>query len=489
MNRSSMSILAKILAEKNSMTISEAETFIKQMFDVANGVMQADKQLKIRWLGTFKVTSVKDRESVDVNTGERIVIGGRDKITFTPDNILKEIVNKPFAQFETVVVNDGVDFSEIDRKFSFESKEDVSIPSDEQQPSDELENSPIEKLESIPVVTTVQSAEPVVQENETPTEEVPVHVEDLNVLPEEEACTEEHESDQPVEEKQLEEPISEVQEVEHSVKEEEPEQAVKTSSVQKETSESTLEVTTPVFQPKQTMPAAESYFEDKDADNTEEVDEADDVLVSDKKHYFMLPRYVISVAVVLIIVLIGGVGWFAFNYGKMQAQRNHLAMQLEEMQKTRLKKDSLARLQKDDLRMKALQDSARLAQAAEVVNSVDEHQTEAQVDSIKKAEAKKAEVKAKAQEAAKEKEAAKMKEKALTESKYDVDPRVRTGAYRITGIDQTVVAKSGQTLSSISKLYLGPGMECYLEAVNGGAIDVKAGQKIKIPKLVLKKKK
>ena len=496
MNRSSMSILAKILAEKNSMTISEAEAFIKQMFDVANGVMQADKQLKIRWLGTFKVTSVKDRESVDVNTGERIVIGGRDKITFTPDNILKEIVNKPFAQFETVVVNDGVDFSEIDRKFSFESKEDVSIPSDEQQPSDELENSPIEKLESIPVVTTVQSAEPVVQENETPTEEVPVHVEDLNVLPEEEACTEEHESVLPVEEKQREEPISEVQEAEQSVKEAEPEQVVETSSVQEETSESTPEVTDLVSQPKQTTPAAESYFGDKDADNDDEVDEVDDVLVSDKKHYFMLPRYVISVAVVLIIVLIGGVGWFAFNYGKMQAQRNHLAMQLEEMQKTRLKKDSLARLQKDDLRMKALQDSARLAQAAEVVNSVDEHQTEAQVDSIKKAEAKakvqkvaKIAAEKRQVEAAKEKEAAKMKEKALTESKYDVDPRVRTGAYRITGIDQTVVAKSGQTLSSISKLYLGPGMECYLEAVNGGAIDVKAGQKIKIPKLVLKKKK
>ncbi len=499
MNRSSMSILAKILAEKNSMTISEAEAFIKQMFDVANGVMQADKQLKIRWLGTFKVTSVKDRESVDVNTGERIVIGGRDKITFIPDNILKEIVNKPFAQFETVVVNDGVDFSEIDRKFSFESKEDVSILSDEQQPSDELENSPIEKLESIPVVTTVQSAEPVVQENETPTEEVPVHVEDLNVLPEQKVWTEEHESVLPVEEKQLEKPISEVQEAEQSVKEEEPEQVVETSSVQEETSESTPEVTDLVSQPKQTTPAAESYFEDKDADNADnadEVDEVDDALVSDKKHYFMLPRYVISVAVVLIIVLIGGVGWFAFNYGKMQAQRNHLAMQLEEMQKTRLKKDSLARLQKDDLRMKALQDSARLAQAAEVVNSVDEHQTEAQVDSIKKAEAKakvqkvaKIAAEKRQVEAAKEKEAAKMKEKALAESKYDVDPRVRTGAYCITGIDQTVVAKSGQTLSSISKLYLGPGMECYLEAVNGGAIDVKAGQKIKIPKLVLKKKK
>ena len=150
MNRSSMSILARILAEKNNMTISEAEAFIKQMFDVANGVMQSDKQLKIRWLGTFKVTSVKDRESVDVNTGERIIIGGRDKITFTPDNILKEIVNKPFAQFETVVVNDGVDFSEIDRKFAFEAKEEVSAPSDEQQIAEESETSPVDKAESIP---------------------------------------------------------------------------------------------------------------------------------------------------------------------------------------------------------------------------------------------------------------------------------------------------------------------------------------------------
>ena len=152
MNRSSMSILARILAEKNNMTISEAEAFIKQMFDVANGVMQSDKQLKIRWLGTFKVTSVKDRESVDVNTGERIIIGGRDKITFTPDNILKEIVNKPFAQFETVVVNDGVDFSEIDRKFAFEAKEEVSAPSDEQQIAEESETSPVDKAESIPAV-------------------------------------------------------------------------------------------------------------------------------------------------------------------------------------------------------------------------------------------------------------------------------------------------------------------------------------------------
>ena len=108
MNKSSLSIIAKILSDKRGLSQADAEKFIKQMFSVANDALHADKQVKMRWLGTFKVQSVKDRESVDVNTGERIVIEGRDKIAFTPDNILKEIVNKPFAQFETVVVNDGV---------------------------------------------------------------------------------------------------------------------------------------------------------------------------------------------------------------------------------------------------------------------------------------------------------------------------------------------------------------------------------------------
>lgn len=110
--------------------------FIRKMFDVVNEGLQADKQVKMKWLGTFKVTSVKDRESVDVNTGERIVIEGRDKISFTPDTILKEIINKPFAQFETVVVNDGVEFDEIDRKF--EAEEQLA----ENQQMDEAEEIP-----------------------------------------------------------------------------------------------------------------------------------------------------------------------------------------------------------------------------------------------------------------------------------------------------------------------------------------------------------
>lgn len=512
MNRSSMSILARILAEKNNMTISEAEAFIKQMFDVANGVMQSDKQLKIRWLGTFKVTSVKDRESVDVNTGERIIIGGRDKITFTPDNILKEIVNKPFAQFETVVVNDGVDFSEIDRKFAFEAKEEVSAPSAEQQIAEESETSPVDKAESIPVVAEMSDESEL---KEDVVSGVTVQVEDLSVVSEEaevsvseikekeQLLADAQESEQPVSkvrEPELpdtvnlsEQSVGEVKEPEQPVVKEVLVQSVTASSVQEETVVSRPETKAPVSQTKQTVPAG-------NPENAVEEEEDDEVSPSDKKHYFMLPRYVISVAVILILVLIGGIGWFAFNYGKMQAQRNHLALQLEEMQKVRMAKDSLAQTQTDDLRTKALQDSARLAQSAEVLNGVDEHNAAAQADSLRKVAAAKETASKQQAEVTKQKVAeaagkqktlkeAKQKAEAQAASKYDADPRVRTGAYRILGVDHSIVAKSGQTLSSISKLYLGPGMECYLEAVNGGAIDVKAGQKIHIPKLALKKKK
>ena len=501
MNRSSMSILARILAEKNNMTILEAEAFIKQMFDVANSVMQSDKQLKIRWLGTFKVTSVKDRESVDVNTGERIIIGGRDKITFTPDNILKEIVNKPFAQFETVVVNDGVDFSEIDRKFAFEAKEEVSAPSDEQQIAEESETSPVDKAESIPVVAEMSDESEL---KEDVVSGVTVQVEDLSVVSEEaevpvseikekeQLLADAQESEQPVSkvrEPELpdavnlsEQSVAEVKEPEQPVVKEVLVQSVTASSVQEETGVSRPEKMAPVSQTKQAVPVG-------NPENT--VEEDDEESSSDRKHYFMLPRYVISVAVILILLLIGGIGWFAFNYGKMQAQRNHLALQLEEMQKVRMAKDSLAQAQKDDLRTKALQDSARLAQSAEVLNGVDEQNAAAQSDSLRKAVAAKEIVSKQQTEVAKRKalKEAKQKVEVQAASKYDADPRVRTGAYRILGVDHSIVAKSGQTLSSISKVYLGPGMECYLEAVNGGAIDVKAGQKIHIPKLALKKKK
>lgn len=141
MSKNSLNGLADKLAEKSGLSQIEAELFIRKMFDVCHQGLAADKIVKMRWLGTFKVTSVKERESVDVNTGERIVIEGRDKISFTPDNILKEIVNKPFAQFETVIVNDGVDFESIDKKY------EDSLEDEEQEESLEKPKPIIEVVE------------------------------------------------------------------------------------------------------------------------------------------------------------------------------------------------------------------------------------------------------------------------------------------------------------------------------------------------------
>lgn len=106
--------ITSALSTKYKMPLKEAEAFVAMVFDVVNEGLQKDKLVKVKGLGTFKVAAVKDRESVNVNTGERVLIEGHDKITFTPDAVLRDFVNKPFAQFETVVVKDGVDFSDLD---------------------------------------------------------------------------------------------------------------------------------------------------------------------------------------------------------------------------------------------------------------------------------------------------------------------------------------------------------------------------------------
>ena len=194
----------------------------------------------------------------------------------------------------------------------------------------------------------------------------------------------------------------------------------------------------------------------------------------------------------------------AFNYGQMAAQRNHLALQLDQYkaEKSAAQKaasdKSMADAQEQRLKQKAYEDSVRMAQASDAIKVAE---TAAKKDSIAKAkaDAAKAAELAKLEAAKNEKaknEAKKEQqknEKANAEnikasSKYDSDPRVRTGAYRIVGVAQTITVSAGQTMSAISNRYLGPGMECYIEALNG-TTTVKSGQKLKIPKLELKKRK
>ena len=105
--------LVNLLAQKNGLSRKKNVQFVNELVDIINEVLKDEKLLKISGLGTFKVIDTKDRESVNVQTGDRFVIEGRNKITFTPDAAMRELVNRPFSQFETVVLNDGVDFSDI----------------------------------------------------------------------------------------------------------------------------------------------------------------------------------------------------------------------------------------------------------------------------------------------------------------------------------------------------------------------------------------
>ena len=161
--------LASLLAEKHGISHKEAEMFVSLLFDIAKGALHAQKQVKIKGLGTFKLTSVSSRESIDVNTGQRILIEGRDKVSFTPDAAMKNLVNRPFAQFETVILKDDVDFTDIDKKYD-EKVEEEALPTEES-----VQETPV--VEETPIVEEPVVEEPIVEEpaqEETIVEEPPV---------------------------------------------------------------------------------------------------------------------------------------------------------------------------------------------------------------------------------------------------------------------------------------------------------------------------
>lgn len=523
MSKISLSDLAQRLAEKSGISLQDAELFIRKMFDVANEGLQSDKLVKMKWLGTFKVMAVKDRESVDVNTGERIIIEGRDKISFTPDNILKEIVNKPFAQFETVVVNDGVDFDEIDRKFE-NAEEDGSVFDSTLECVPDSDNSSLDSFVEQDSSATSGVIDFLDEENDAP-------VSDEMIVIGEKRLSQENVAEP--EEKKPEESESATSELE-TKESEVPAQNEVESVVSDEENESTLTEETPIAEKVPSdgentiteIPIVEEASSDEETPSSDEV--------TDKRHV-VLPRSLVVAASVVFLAMIVGFGWFAFNYGKLAAQRDHLALQLDNYQQVPTEKKAPAKsapTQEEILRKKAIEDSVRMAQASEAVKkaenaelnmdatadkqSIDvksaeskknlevkkladarnladaKRQVEAKkhADAKKLAETKKQQEAKKLAEAKKKEEARKQTEKhaAQASSKYDQDARVRTGAYCIIGVSEVVTAREGQTIKSLSQKYLGPGMECYVEALNGTS-QLKPGQKVKIPKLELKKKK
>ena len=468
MSKFSLNTLGKLLADKSGLSQVEAELFIRKMFDVCNQGLDADKQVKIKWLGTFKVQATKDRESINVNTGERFTIEGRDKLTFTPDNILKEIVNKPFAQFETVVVNDGVDFDEIDEKFGEEQTEDA--------PAQVIDFLDEEKTATPnPEVVVIGSEKEKEKEDEDElAKQIAIEQAKLERLKqaqlEQERIQKENQEQERLEQERLEQERLEQERLEQERLEQERLEQEKLELAQQQ------QALKAVVEP--AVPAS---------DESEEEEEEEE---SSNSHHIVIPRYLVVAVCLIVVALIGGMGWFAFNYGQMTAQRDHLAMQLNQYHQAPAKKvpakPAAAPLsQEQKLRQKAMEDSIRMAKTAEAVKLAEKSDEEsANAEKAKQAEAKaKAEEKEKAKDKAEEKATSK-----IASSQFDKDARVRTGAYRIIGVAQTVTVGAGQTLEQISTRYLGSGMECYVEALNGTST-VKAGQKIKIPKLELKKKK
>lgn len=483
MSKFSLNTLGKLLADKSGLSQVEAELFIRKMFDVCNQGLEADKQVKIKWLGTFKVQATKDRESINVNTGERFTIEGRDKLTFTPDNILKEIVNKPFAQFETVVVNDGVDFDEIDEKFGEEQTEDA--PSEVIDFLDEEE-----AATPNPDVVVIESEKKEEKEDEDElSKQIALEQAKLEKLKQakleqekiqKEKLEKEKQEQERLEQEKLEQERLEQEKLEQEKLEQErlkQEKLEQERLEQEKLEQERLELAKQQQALKATVePAVPATNE------TEEEDEE-----TSNSHHIVIPRYLVVAVCLIVVALIGGMGWFAFNYGQMTAQRDHLAMQLSQYHQAPAKKAPANAVaaplsQEQKLRQKAIEDSIRMAKTAEAVKLA-EQSDEA---SDKAENAKQDEAKAKAKAAAKEED--KVASKTESSAHYDKDVRVRTGAYRIVGVAQTVTVGAGQTLEQISNRYLGSGMECYVEALNGTGT-VKAGQKIKIPKLELKKKK
>lgn len=384
-----ISSLAHQLADKHLMGEKAAEGFIKSFFSVLMDGLHQDKAVKVRGLGTFKVTRVAPRESVDVNTGGRIVIEGRDKITFTPDATLRDWVNRPFAQFETVTVNDDVDFDAVDRKFASDSSGAVA----------ELLGEAAGKASG---------------------------------------ASEFSESSEPSESSES----SEVSELSESSELSEPSEPSELSE-----------------------PSDPSESSEPQPQTPRRMDEAklmEELRKSNRKVRVLSVMMGIVAALVVALVVVSVIEWEGFHLREKKTLPVTVSEGIVVPPHPAEKGDSS--------RCHASPASSHAPSAQEHVQG---GTPKAQPDTRRTPQpAPKATPKA---------------EKTFND--YVDNVRVRTGAYTITGIDRTVTLKSGQTLQGLSRTYLGPGMECYIEAVNGGRTDFKAGEKIRIPSLKMKRRR
>ena len=494
MGKISIAELSEILVDKHNLQNQDSELFVSSFFEIIQKGLEKDKLVKIKGLGTFKIIDVEARESINVNTGERVLIEGHNKITFTPDSSMKELVNKPFSQFDTVILNEGVEF------------DDMPIESDEQQDNDdsvniENQNGLLEItediseetptiIEPVTIVETQTDSETTIDSLETDVTEEPVKdeviISDEIAFPQEEDIVESSISDKPqvieseevhvlepqedVTDKEITPDISEqsviedglvlqdgsisnpdVEEVEHS------EETNELSSEEVKTEDSVVEQANPADEStlsrslfvggvrareraereaqKNRRLREERAIKSSELADSEFLDDSDE---SSKKWWFFI---------ILALVLIVAAAYGGYRYGLSQSPQNYVAG------------DTIDTIASPDttLILPITEDTVNVVADTFNIDSVaDSHMLNTDTS------------------------------EPFNSDYYDqLDERVRTGAYRIVGLDTTLVVRNGETMRRLCKRTLGPGMACYIEVFNGMSPGdaLQPGTRIKIPKL------
>lgn len=467
MSKTGISELAAELQRRHQLSKEDAEHFVRMMFEVVNDGLHYEKLVKLKGLGSFKVMKVSARKSVDVNTGDPIVIEGRNKITFIPETAVKEIINRPFSQFETVVLNDGVEIEDTE-------SDSAALPPDDVVSEDETEDQTEQDEPEVQTEEPVAAVAEIPMEEGHPKQEMPAGEADLPSAP-------------PPPEAETSVPEQTDQENEA------PTKAQQISPL----SAPVAIIPAPEETPKNIQPKEQDEPEGQVEENAhaENTDPTSALLQVQLKHARSMVR-ILAVCTALLAILCCAGAFYLGRHLALSDKQQIVAAQPSgtaepPLQPTNGKPDKPQQLP-----------AAQAAKASDVEAAKPTHQAEPAKDAAEVKTTKDIKRKPAASTVAgkqiKSQQAVQATAKATSpkpqaeakqasaSTQYDKDPRVRTGAYNIVGVDQVVTVRKSQTLASISKAYLGPGMECYVEAING-TTEVHEGQKIKIPKLKLKK--
>lgn len=516
---------ASELTSRYGLSAEEADGFVAMMFDVMREELNApDRQVKVKGLGTFKVTSVGARASVDVNTGERIILEGRNKISFTPEVLLRDRVNRPFVQFETVVLNDGVDFSDIDREFD-ENRKAETAESAESADIDNADEEVDETPEADDIVEEQETSAISTVETELRADEVPAAGESLDVANVANNAVEtlepETQVDSPAdvaETASIVEPLDSNEAVDITDVADSGMQAVQIDAVEtvipnnpvgsEENNTVDSEENNPIGSEEKSEELAGSEDVHADTENTHTDSEkeavglddtarsdasvgADNVPIVCKQRNPRVMYWLTAASFALLVCI--GIGMY-FLYRQMDA-KNEALEQLQTRLAVHAEKapavDAATAKPAPVRQAKPVAEKQPMAQNASETAEAHNDETKAasaKTDVLKPSAQKEGKTPVEKRVEAEQKTTPKEAKPATPATPdYTKDVRIRTGAYVIVGTDRVVTVRKGQTLASISKANLGPGMECYVEAYNNVKA-VNAGDKLKIPKLKLKKR-